>query len=134
MGRGQDDAVHVPFDQRLHQLPLQVAILVADRKQRHGVALGENVLQARGELGEVRIDELGEDDPDRVAAVGAKRGSGPVVDVALSTSPCWTRARVFSATSGLLFSTRLTVARETPQCLATSISVGRGMSGLLSVS
>ena len=39
----------------------------------------------------------------------------------------WTRSRVFAATSGLSFSTKLTVARETPQCRATSMSVTRGM-------
>ena len=49
-----------------------------------------------------------------------------------SARPCWTRARVASATSGLLFSTRLTVARETPQCFATSSSVDLDI-GLLSV-
>ena len=86
------------------------------------MALGENVLQARGELGEVGVDQLGEDHPDRVPALGAERGSGAVVDVARLRQPLRTRSRVFSATSGLLFRTRLTVARETPQCLATSIA------------
>ena len=38
-----------------------------------------------------------------------------------------TRSRVFAATSGLSFSTRLTVARDTSQCRATSRSVTRAM-------
>ena len=67
VSRHQYNAVHIAFDERPDQAALQFAILAAGGQQWHRPATGEGVLQAGGELGEVRVGDVGQHHPDGVA-------------------------------------------------------------------
>ena len=77
----EHDAVHIALDQRLDQVVLEIAVLTANPQQWHSPAAGQSVLKPGGELGKVRVRDVGQHHSDGVTVLGAQRCRGAVVDV-----------------------------------------------------
>ena len=124
-----DEAVAASIDERTNDVLLAVVLtLRAGEVDEIAVAIA-GLLDAPGQLGEERVDEVGGDEADRVAPAGRPGRARAGWDGSRGArSIARTRARVAAAGPGRSLTTRDTVRIDTPACVGDVVE-GRGPAG-----
>ena len=127
--RDQQDPVHPVRRQVLGQ-PAPLPVAAREDQQELHLGVGEFRADPAQHVGEVRLGEeaglgLGDDQGDRVRAVGGEGAGRRLGTYPSSATAASTAARVASLTRGEPLITRETVPRPTPARAATSSRVGR---------